>query len=95
MVEVLDRLGYDVMTTDVECCGMAGSFGYKKAYYGVSMDVGGELGDQFDAESNSDRVPVASGTSCLEQIDSLISRQSRYAIRLLAWAAVPDRSGQR
>jgi len=28
-VAVLERCGFDVLTSDVECCGMAGSFGYK------------------------------------------------------------------
>jgi iron-sulfur cluster protein len=80
---VLERLGYDVTTTDVECCGMAGSFGYKADYYDVSMDVGAQLREQLDAEENRDRVPVASGTSCLEQIDALLARRPAHPIELL------------
>ncbi len=40
-VALLKELGYDVQTSDVECCGMAGSFGYKAEYYELSMKVGG------------------------------------------------------
>ncbi len=82
-VAVLERLGYDVTTTDVECCGMAGSFGYKTDYYEISMDVGEQLGEQLEAPGNDDRIPVASGTSCLEQIDALLAREPAHPIELL------------
>ena len=81
---VLERLGYDVVTSDVECCGMAGSFGYKTEYYDLAMDVGRELGRQFEAEDTESRRVVASGTSCLEQLDALLTRQPRHPIELVA-----------
>jgi Fe-S oxidoreductase len=81
---VLDRLGYDVRTSDTECCGMAGSFGYKEEYYELSMDVGDELKRQFQAEETADRTVVASGTSCLEQLDALLRRPSRHPVELVA-----------
>ena len=82
-VAVLDACDYDVVTSDVECCGMAGSFGYKSDYYELSTDVGQRLRDQLEAEGVSDRRVVASGTSCLEQIDSLLERQPRHPVELL------------
>ena len=42
-VEVLRAAGFDVVTSSVECCGMAGSFGYKRDYYELSMAVGEDL----------------------------------------------------
>jgi len=83
-VAVLDRLGFDVATSDVECCGMAGSFGYKQEYYDVSMAVGEELADQFSTEETGDRQVVASGTSCLDQLDDLLDRPSTHPIELVA-----------
>jgi iron-sulfur cluster protein len=80
---VLDRRGFDVFTSNVECCGMAGSFGYKKQYYDVAMAVGDELREQFSTEEASDRTVVASGTSCLEQLDSLLDRPSTHPVELL------------
>ena len=81
---VLDAAGYDVVTSDVECCGMAGSFGYKSEYYDLSMDVGEQLRDQFTAPETGDRTVVASGTSCQEQLDSLLlGRESRHPVELL------------
>jgi Fe-S oxidoreductase len=82
-VAVLDACDYDVVTSDVECCGMAGSFGYKSDYYELSMDVGDRLRDQLEADGVRDRRVVASGTSCLEQIDSLLERQPRHPVELL------------
>ncbi|AHG01333.1 hypothetical protein HALLA_02825 (plasmid) [Halostagnicola larsenii XH-48] len=80
---VLERQGFDVTTSDVECCGMAGSFGYKSEYYELSMDVGSRLESQFEMPDAADRTVVASGTSCLEQLDSLLTRQPRHPITLL------------
>jgi iron-sulfur cluster protein len=76
---VLERLGYEVTTSDVECCGMAGSFGYKSEYYELSMDVGESLADQFADEEHV----VASGTSCQDQLDSLLSRETRHPVELI------------
>jgi Fe-S oxidoreductase len=79
---VLEELGYNVETSDVECCGMAGSFGYKTEYYELSMDVGETLGKQLDGDA--DRPVVASGTSCQEQIDALLGVPPRHPVQLLA-----------
>jgi len=81
---VLERLGYDVLTSDVECCGMAGSFGYKRDYYELSVDVGERLGEQFRTDEARDRTVVASGTSCLDQLGDLLDRPSRHPIELIA-----------
>ncbi|WP_134671466.1 LUD domain-containing protein [Halorussus marinus] len=80
---VLEALDYDVLTSDVECCGMAGSFGYKSEYYDLSRAVGEDLGEQFREPDARDRTVVASGTSCLEQLDSLLSRPSRHPVQLV------------
>lgn len=81
-VAVLESLGYVVETSDVECCGMAGSFGYKSQYYELSMDVGSNLGAQLE-KIECDQV-VASGTSCTEQIESLLERRPPHVIELIA-----------
>jgi L-lactate utilization protein LutB len=77
---VLSRLGYQVTSSDVECCGMAGSFGYKSEYYELSMDVGEPLADQLRDVGGP---LVASGTSCLEQLDALLGRDPEHPIELL------------
>ena len=80
-VAVLEECGYDVTTSDVECCGMAGSFGYKTQYYDLSMDVGENLAGQL-READADHV-VASGTSCTDQIGDLLDVEPPHPIELL------------
>ncbi|WP_277539999.1 LUD domain-containing protein [Haloarcula laminariae] len=80
---VLEELGFDVVTSDVECCGMAGSFGYKQEYYDVSMAVGSELEAQFTTADTDERTVVASGTSCEEQLDDLLGRSPKHPVELL------------
>jgi iron-sulfur cluster protein len=79
---VLEDAGYDVTTTDVECCGMAGSFGYKQEYYEVSMASGEWLAENV-GDLDNERI-LASGTSCQEQLDSLYERSARHPVELLA-----------
>jgi Fe-S oxidoreductase len=82
-VSVLQTAGFDVTTSDVECCGMAGSFGYKTEYYDLSMDVGRDLKAQF----TDDGVLVAtSGTSYVEQLCDL-TRDVTHPAELVAPAA--------
>ena len=81
---VMERLGYDVLTSSVECCGMAGSFGYKSAYYELSVAVGEDLVAEFSTDDAEDRTVVASGTSCLDQLDELLYREPMHAIELIA-----------
>ena len=81
------ELGLDVRTADVECCGMAGSFGYKSEYYELSMDVGESLAAQLG--DVDDRTLVASGTSCCEQLSALFAREVTHPVELLA----PDGDG--
>jgi iron-sulfur cluster protein len=79
---VLDELGYDVVTSSVECCGMAGSFGYKSEYYELAMDVGSDLQEEF-ADATG-RTLVASGTSCTEQMGDLFERPVVHPVELIA-----------
>jgi Fe-S oxidoreductase len=81
-VAVVRECGYEVTTSDVECCGMAGSFGYKEQYYDLSMDVGEDLGEQLRA-AGADHV-LASGTSCVDQVSDLLDEQPRHPVELLA-----------
>ena len=85
----LERLGYDVRESDVECCGMAGSFGYKSQYYELAMDVGDRLREQFTTPESRDRIVVSSGTSCTKQLDDLLARKPRHPVELIDPAA-PD-----
>jgi len=74
-VAVLADRGYDVTTSHAECCGMAGSLGYKEQYYDLSMDVGEYLEGRLRA-ADADHV-VASGTRT-DRIGDLLGAQPRH-----------------
>jgi iron-sulfur cluster protein len=82
---VLDRCGYDVGRTAAECCGMAGSFGYKSSYYDLSRDVGRRLVKELD-----DAPVAAGGTSCRDQLASF-GREATHPIELVAPGHAVDR----
>jgi Fe-S oxidoreductase len=83
-IEVLRSCGFDVVTSSVECCGMAGSFGYKREYYELSMAVGEDLFAQVRAaEQDGPRKLVASGTSCHEQLWAGLEREVMHPVELL------------
>jgi iron-sulfur cluster protein len=82
---LLRAAGFDVVTSQVECCGMAGSFGYKKEFYDLSMAVGEDLFAQVRrADENGKRTLVASGTSCIEQLHAGLARPVFHPMELLA-----------
>ena len=84
-VNILNNIGFDVVTSTVECCGMAGSFGYKRHFYEVSRRVADDLVRQIEqAEGERGaRVLVASGTSCREQIETEMKRLVIHPIEIL------------
>ena len=85
---ILEALGFNVAYSNVECCGMAGSFGFKKEFYEVSMEAGKQLFKQIEqsenSADNSKRVVLASGVSCSEQIDDGMGRSVIHPLEMLA-----------
>jgi Fe-S oxidoreductase len=76
-------LAADVEVVDSGCCGMAGLFGYEKAHYEVSMQMGERR--LFPAVREAgERVVVASGTSCREQILDGTERRAMHPAEYLA-----------
>jgi Fe-S oxidoreductase len=84
--KLLRDIGFDVVTSSVECCGMAGSFGYKKDFYDLSMAVGADLFSQVTKaeQAGPSRALIASGTSCTEQLHAGLHRPVLHPIELLA-----------
>jgi Fe-S oxidoreductase len=80
---VLEELGFEIMTSNVECCGMAGSFGYKSQFFDLSLDVAEPLYDQFSTSDSKERTLVASGISCSEQLEAGFDRTVIHPIELI------------
>ena len=74
---------FEVQLIPSGCCGMAGSFGYEKEHYDLSMQIG-ELVLFPTVRSQPDEVDIdASGTSCRHQIHDGTNRQAKHAAEIL------------
>ena len=65
------------------CCGMAGSFGYEKEHYEVSMKVGELVLFPEIRKANDDIIIAAPGTSCRHQIKDGTGRRAYHPIEVL------------
>lgn len=81
---------HDVTVIDSSCCGMAGSFGYDKTHYDVSMNIG-EL-RLFPAirEKTSDFILTASGFSCRHQLQHGTGILPKHPIEVFSQAIETD-----
>ena len=78
---------YTVEMIPSGCCGMAGSFGYEKEHFDVSMKVG-ELVLFPEVRKQPEQVFIAApGTSCRHQIKDGTGRIARHPVEIL-WEAV-------
>ncbi|HAH23337.1 MAG TPA: FAD-binding oxidoreductase [Prolixibacteraceae bacterium] len=80
-------VNYTVQEIKSGCCGMAGSFGYEKEHYALSMKIG-EL-DLFPAvrKSLQDEIIAAPGTSCRHHIEEGTGRKVLHPVEVL-WEAL-------
>ncbi|MEP3837695.1 MAG: FAD-linked oxidase C-terminal domain-containing protein [Algibacter sp.] len=70
------------------CCGMAGSFGYEKEHYNISMKVGEDTLFPKIRHTSDEVIIVASGTSCRHQIKDGTNKESKHPISVLREALV-------
>ncbi len=78
---------YEVTLIPSGCCGMAGSFGYEKEHYDLSMKIG-ELVLFPTVRSQPEEVIIAApGTSCRHQIHDGTGRTALHPVEVL-WEAV-------
>ena len=78
--------GYQVELVNAGCCGMAGSFGYEKEHYDLSMTIGAEaLFPAVNAKGPDWEVAVM-GVSCRQQIEHGTGRNARHLAEVLAEA---------
>ncbi len=74
---------FEATLMNTGCCGMAGSFGYEKEHYALSMKVGEDT--LFPKVRNTEKSVeiVAAGTSCRHQIKDGTKRTAKHPISLL------------
>lgn len=72
------------------CCGMAGSFGYDKDHYEVSMQIGELVLFPAVRKQSPQTLIAASGTSCRHQIKDGTGRLAQHPVEILYDALLPD-----
>lgn len=65
------------------CCGMAGSFGYEKEHFEVSMKIGELVLFPKVRDAEEDTIILASGTSCRHQIWDGTGKVARHIVEIL------------
>ncbi len=78
---------YKITEISSGCCGMAGSFGYEKEHYDLSMKVG-ELVLFPEVRSAGSDLIAAPGTSCRHQIKDGTGVDARHPVEILYEAMV-------
>lgn len=78
---------YEVSVIPSGCCGMAGSFGYEKEHYELSMKIGELVLFPTVRKQAANVIICASGTSCRHQIKDGTGRIALHAAEVL-WEAV-------
>lgn len=84
---VLKSAGFQVSEVDSGCCGMAGSFGFEKEHYDLSVTIGNRRLAPAVKAAGSDVEIVAPGISCRQQIKHLTQRNAKHPAEVL-WEAV-------
>ncbi len=82
-VAMLKAAGYEVSEVDSGCCGMAGSFGFEKEHYDLSIKIGNRRLAPAVIAASDDVEIVAPGISCRQQIEHLAQRKGKHPAELL------------
>ncbi len=74
--------GYHAELINAGCCGMAGSFGFEKEHYDISMQIGGlSLFPAIEAKPDWDVAVM--GVSCRQQVEHGAGRPARHLVEVL------------
>ncbi len=74
---------YSVKEIPSGCCGMAGSFGYEKEHYSLSMKIGEMVLFPAVREANEKILISAPGTSCRHHIKDGTGKQAKHPVEVL------------
>jgi FAD/FMN-containing dehydrogenase/Fe-S oxidoreductase len=82
-VAALRWAGFEVEEVDSGCCGMAGSFGFEREHYDISIALGNRrLAPAVKAAAAETEI-VAPGISCRQQIQHLAGRRAKHPAEVL------------
>ncbi|MBK5269839.1 MAG: 4Fe-4S dicluster domain-containing protein, partial [Bacteroidia bacterium] len=81
---------YKVEIIPSGCCGMAGSFGYEKEHYNLSMQIGELVLFPAIRDSGEEVIIAAPGTSCRHQVKDGTGRKALHPVEILYDALVEN-----
>jgi Fe-S oxidoreductase len=90
--ELLKRIGLDFQVLDSGCCGMAGSFGFEKEKYDVSVKIGERVLLPAVRSADAESLIIADGFSCVQQIEALTNRRPIHIAEVLQMAIREEQS---
>jgi len=82
-VALLKGAGFEVSEVDSGCCGMAGSFGFEKEHYDLSLTIGNRRLAPAVKSASAEVEIVAPGISCRQQIEHLTGRKAKHTAEVL------------
>lgn len=85
---------YEVELIPSGCCGMAGSFGYEKEHFEVSMAIAQQSLLPAITNAAPEVELAAQGTSCRHQIRDATGRTARHPVEFL-WEALEKQNDER
>jgi len=85
--------GATVEVVDSGCCGMAGSFGYEREHYEISMAIGARRLFPAVKAQPADTAIAAAGVSCRAQIAHGTGRRALHPVEILAAALAGPAQG--
>jgi Fe-S oxidoreductase len=89
----LQAMGLTVDLLDSGCCGMAGSFGFEREHFDVSMKVGEQVLLPAVRRARKDTLIVADGFSCRTQIAQGTDRRALHLADVIEMAMRDGESG--
>jgi FAD/FMN-containing dehydrogenase/Fe-S oxidoreductase len=80
---LLKKMGIEAQVLDSGCCGMAGSFGFEKDKYEVSVKCGEHALLPQVRDADPETLIIANGFSCQEQIAQLTNRHALHLAQVM------------
>jgi Fe-S oxidoreductase len=86
LLSFLKKLGGEVSLVDSGCCGRAGSFGYEKEHFDLSLQMAERRLAPAVRQTAESTLVVAPGTSCRHQIHDTTGRRALHPAEAAARA---------
>jgi FAD/FMN-containing dehydrogenase/Fe-S oxidoreductase len=91
--DLYEKLGLDFEFLDSGCCGLAGSFGFEREHYDVSMKIGDRRLLPAVRDADPHTLLIADGFSCKTQVEHATDRRALHTAQILKMALDHGESG--